>query len=264
LYVLEKWWWEMEKKKQKYIDVSEICLLAGEIMLASGAETYRVEDTMVRIAYAYGVENAESYVTPTAIIFAVNGDLYPSETKMKRIEKRTTDLNKIATVNSLSREISEGKWTMEDAYAQLKQIKKENGSFSIPIQILAAGIASGCFVIMFSGKWTDVLPGFIVGSLGYFCFLYIHQIMKVRFFSEFVSSLIIGFTANLFVYAGIGDQTDKIIIGSVMPLVPGLLITNAIRDLMVGHLISGLGKGAEALLTAFAIGAGIAVVYAIF
>ncbi|KIO69683.1 hypothetical protein B4064_1151 [Caldibacillus thermoamylovorans] len=262
--IRKKWGTRMEKNRQNYIDVSEICLLAGEIMLASGAETYRVEDTMVRIAHAYGVKNAESYVTPTAIIFAVNGELYPAGTKMKRIERRTTDLNKIATVNSLSREISEGKWTIESAYERLKQIKKENISFSVPIQILAAGIASGCFVIMFLGKWIDVLPGIVAGSIGYFCFLTIHQIVKVRFFSELVSSLIIGFTANIFVYAGIGDQADKIIIGSVMPLVPGLLITNAIRDLMVGHLISGLAKGAEALLTAFAIGAGIAVAYAIF
>jgi uncharacterized membrane protein YjjP (DUF1212 family) len=59
---------------------------------------------------------------------------------------------------------------------------------------------------------------------------------------------------------GAGQQVDKIIIGSVMTLVPGLLVTNAVRDLMAGHLVSGLSKGAEALLTAFAIGSGIAVV----
>jgi uncharacterized membrane protein YjjP (DUF1212 family) len=46
-----------------------------------------------------------------------------------------------------------------------------------------------------------------------------------------------------------------------MPLVPGLAITNAVRDLMGGDLVSGLSKGAEALLTAFAIGAGIAAVF---
>ena len=53
---------------------------------------------------------------------------------------------------------------------------------------------------------------------------------------------------------------DKIIIGSVMPLVPGLLITNAVRDLMDGHFLAALSKGADALLTSLAIGTGIAIV----
>ena len=68
----------------------------------------------------------------------------------------------------------------------------------------------------------------------------------------------------LFVRNGFGFDLDKIIIGSVMPLVPGLHITAAVRDLMAGHLVSGLSKGAEAFLTAFAIGAGIAAVLSIY
>jgi uncharacterized membrane protein YjjP (DUF1212 family) len=68
----------------------------------------------------------------------------------------------------------------------------------------------------------------------------------------------------LFVVIGFGHELDKIVIGSVMPLVPGLLITNAVRDLMAGHLVAGLSKGAEAFLTAFAIGSGIAIIFAIY
>lgn len=70
--------------------------------------------------------------------------------------------------------------------------------------------------------------------------------------------------AALLVSLGLGRELDKIIIGSVMPLVPGLLITNAVRDLMAGHLVSGLSRGAEAFLTAFAIGTGIAVMFTLF
>lgn len=85
----------------------------------------------------------------------------------------------------------------------------------------------------------------------------------MKFFAEFSASFLIGIVASLLVLAGIGKELDKIIIGSVMPLVPGLLITNAVRDLMAGHLVSGLSRGAEAFLTAFAIGAGIAFVFTI-
>jgi uncharacterized membrane protein YjjP (DUF1212 family) len=68
----------------------------------------------------------------------------------------------------------------------------------------------------------------------------------------------------LLVAIGLGNDLDKIIIGSVMPLVPGMLITNAVRDLMAGHLVAGLSKGAEAFLTAFAIGTGIALIFSIY
>jgi len=90
----------------------------------------------------------------------------------------------------------------------------------------------------------------------------INNLTKVKFFSEFTASLVIGFVAFFAVKYSFGTELDKIIISSVMPLVPGILITNAVRDLMAGHFMSGMAKGAEAFLTAFAIGAAIAVTLA--
>ena len=98
------------------------------------------------------------------------------------------------------------------------------------------------------------------GGVGYVIVTKIHELTRVKFFAEFVGSLFIGLIGYAAVQTGLGFELDKIIIGSVMPLVPGLLITNAVRDLMAGHFVSGLSKGAEAFLTAFAIGAGVALV----
>ncbi|WP_025697617.1 threonine/serine exporter family protein, partial [Paenibacillus forsythiae] len=97
-------------------------------------------------------------------------------------------------------------------------------------------------------------------GLGYAAVVYLQRLVQIKFFAELTASALIGLLSFLFVQASAGAETDKIIIGSVMPLVPGLLITNAVRDLMAGHLISGLSKGAEAFLTAFAIGTGIGLV----
>ncbi|WP_025689934.1 threonine/serine exporter family protein, partial [Paenibacillus zanthoxyli] len=128
------------------------------------------------------------------------------------------------------------------------------------LQIMAAALAGGCFTIIFKGSFWDALPALFVSGLGYASVLYLQRLVQVKFFAELTASALIGLLSFLFVQAGIGAETDKIIIGSVMPLVPGLLITNAVRDLMAGHLISGLSKGAEAFLTAFAIGTGIGLV----
>nr|WP_263323238.1 threonine/serine exporter family protein [Neobacillus sp. Marseille-Q6967] len=249
----------MTQQKIDTYEIIEVCLLAGKIMLQSGGETYRVEDTMMRIASAFGIENTHSYVTPTGIIFSAEG-AEPTKTKLIRILTRSTDLKKVAVVNSISRSITSGEIGIQEALKLLKELEHQDISFPFWIQVTAASIASGCFMIMFKGEWNDFIPAMISGGLGYLGFLYLHRYITVRFFSEFLAAFIIGLVSLIFVKVGAGHQLDKIIIGSVMTLVPGLLLTNAVRDLMAGHLVSGLSKGAEALLTAFAIGSGIAVV----
>jgi uncharacterized membrane protein YjjP (DUF1212 family) len=238
--------------------VLRVCLLAGRIMMESGAETYRVEDTMSRIAAAYGITEAHSFVTPTGIIVSLQG---VSPTQLVRISNRTTDLEKVARVNGISRQIADGSLDMDEAYTLLKELEIAQLLFPNWLQIAAAAIVSGAFLIMFKGVWTDFFPALLIGGVGYSSLLIIQHYTKVKFFAEFISSLIIGILAFQLVGIGVGEELDKIIIGSVMPLVPGLLITNAVRDLMVGHFVSGLSKGAEAFLTAFAIGAGVAVVF---
>lgn len=251
----------MKNDQNQTYDIIDVCLLAGKIMLRSGAETYRVEDTMMRIAAAYGIKETHSYVTPTGIIFSVSSK---TPTQLVRIVDRSTDLQKVAKVNAVSRRISSGELSVQEAYSQLTEIELDAHAYPIWVQIGAASIASGCFLIMFQGVWADFLPAFIAGGIGFSSLIYLHQLVEIKFFAEFLASLIIGILSVLFVSLNIGAELDKIIIGSVMPLVPGLLITNAVRDLMAGHLVSGISKGAEAFLTAFAIGAGVAVVFSFY
>lgn len=241
-------------------ELIEICLLAGKIMLQSGAETYRVEDTMTRLADALELTGSQSYVTPTGIVFQ-SGEM--KWAKLIRIVERTTDLEKVAAVNDISRKLTSGDISRDKAHRLLIQIDTTRHAYPIWLQIIAAALASGCFTFMFLGGPEDFIPGIICGGLGFVTFLWLHRLVKVKFFAEFTASLIIGLVAHLLVKVGMGNALDKIIIGSVMPLVPGLLITNAVRDLMAGHLVSGLSRGAEAFLTAFAIGAGVAVVFTV-
>lgn len=253
----------MEKQEIETHEIMEVCLLAGKVMLQSGAETYRVEDTMMRMAASFGIKETNSYVTPTGIIFSADSN-GPTKTKLIRISERSTDLKKVAMVNNISRKISSGHIQLLEAHNQLKEIDSLNMTFPFGIQVIAASIASGCFLIMFNGNWNDFIPAIISGGLGYLSFVSFHRFVPIRFFSEILAAFVIGLLSLLFVKIGVGHELDKIVIGSVMPLVPGLLITNAIRDLMAGHLVSGLSKGAEALLTSFAIGCGIAIVLTYF
>ncbi len=251
----------MDNKTHDPHKIMEVCMLAGKIMLRSGAETYRVEDTMVRIAASAENLVSHSYVTPTGILFSIEGR---EPTKFTRIVERSTDLEKVSKVNSISRQLSGGILTIDEALNRLKELENENLYFSVWFQLLAAASASGCFLIMFGGEWRDFIPAFLAGGLGYSGLLYVHYIVRIRFFAELTAAFIIGSISYCMLALHIGTELDKIIIGSVMPIVPGVLITNAIRDLMAGHLVSGLSKSAEALLTAFAIGSGIALTFALY
>jgi uncharacterized membrane protein YjjP (DUF1212 family) len=115
-------------------------------------------------------------------------------------------------------------------------------------------------LILLGGSWSDLPFAFVFGGTGFIIVETSLEKTRVKFFAEFIAASIVGIIAFLSVFLNIGEDLNTIIISGVMPLVPGLLITNAVRDLMAGHFVSGVSKGAEALLTAFAIGAGVALV----
>jgi uncharacterized membrane protein YjjP (DUF1212 family) len=242
----------------KQVATAKVCMLAGKIMLECGAETYRVEDTMNRIADAYGLKNAQSYATLTGINFShENQDM----TYFLRVTSRATDLHKIAEVNEVSRKITAGDLSPAEAKLLLNNISQAKLTFPSWLQIVAAAFVSGSFSIMFGGTWWDFLPAFLAGGVGFASMLLFEKLMEIKFIAEFLASFIIGLVAVASIHYGFGQALDRVIIGAVMPLVPGLHITNAVRDLMAGHLVAGVSKGVEAVLTAFAIGAGVAVVF---
>ncbi|MFC5650965.1 threonine/serine exporter family protein [Paenibacillus solisilvae] len=247
----------MNRHANEMKDIVEVCLLAGKLMLKNGAETYRVEDTMTRISHAYGIHESHSYVTPTAILFSIEG---AEAARLARISDRTIQLDKVTEINGISRRISRGELSVKEAYNLLKEVDASRKIYPLWFSTLAAGLTSGCFLIMYGGIWRDFIPALIAGGFGYYCLIIVQRYVHIKFFSEFTASLMIGLLASLIVLMDLGEQFDKIVIGSVMPLVPGLLMTNAVRDLMAGHLVSGLSKGSEAFLTAFAIGTGVVAV----
>lgn len=246
----------MEQPHNSYHLIAQTCLLAGKIILQNGGETYRVEDTMVRIAASYGIADAQSYVTPTGILFAMDASV--PTTRLIRISERSINLRKVSLVNDISRRISGGQLEVSEAHRLLTEIDELPLAYPALLQVLVAALASGCFLIMFGGQWHDFMAAVLAGGLGFGSVVLLHRLVPAKLFAEFAASLLLGGMTILLVKSNMALDLDTVIIASVMPLVPGLHITNAVRDLMAGHLVSGLSKGVEAFLTAFAIGAGIA------
>ncbi|GEK90366.1 threonine/serine exporter family protein [Alkalibacterium putridalgicola] len=243
-------------------EIMDICVEAGRVMLENGAETYRVEDTLYRIAKSYHLENINVFVVPTALIITVQGNDGLDHTELLRMNDRNTNLEKVSMVNDLSRQLAKKNLPPKKVRDKLTNIKNTPTNFTRLQRNGAMALACGGFTLLFGGSFMEVLPAFIAGGLGHYLYEVVNNWTNVSFFAEMIASFFIGLLAVLFITLGFGQDLNVIIIGSVMSLVPGMAITNSFRDLMAGHLLAGVAVLAKALITAGAIGIGIAIVLA--
>ena len=150
--------------------------------------------------------------------------------------------------------------TIDEAKTELIHLRRASLQYSLFMNFIAAFVACGFFLFMFGGTASDFWIACLAGGAAFLTFSFVQKYIQIKFFSEFVASAVVISIAAIFTKIGIAKNQDIITIASVMPLVPGILITNAIRDLLAGELLAGMSRGVEAALTAFAIGAGVAIV----
>ena len=96
----------------------------------------------------------------------------------------------------------------------------------------------------------------LVAAVVWICVFFTDKIIPQKTFSKFFASAIATLLAFLVVHIGWINSMDKVIIGNIMTLIPGIGLTNAIRDLFVGDSIAGILRLTDAMLTALAIAAG--------
>ena len=234
--------------------IKDVVMLAARILLESGAEGTRVEDTMSRIAMKLGYSESNSFVTNTVIQFTLHNESYP---RLYRIKSRDTNLIKISQANEISRQITHGSISLEDAKKKLEEIYVAKRDSSLPFKGRAAAIIAVSFLYLQGGRLIDIATALLAGSIGYLVVEILDRKLHAQFIPEFLGSLVIGIIAVLGHSLVPSGDLATIIIAAVMPIVPGVLITNAIQDLFGGHMLMFTTKSLEALVTSFGIGAGV-------
>ncbi|QZY57484.1 threonine/serine exporter family protein [Crassaminicella profunda] len=244
-------------------NILALAVYAGEIMLKNGAETYRVEDTIIRICHAYNIPCVESFVTPTGIFVSIDPQDHNNDdnviTFIKRIQIRTIDLNKISQVNNFSRKLTTSYLSVEEGMDLLKKID------TLPkypglLKIIGAGIASAFFGLLLGSTYNDFFSSFFIAMIIYIAVSFIDKLHSNLFIQNFIGGAIAALLAIFSVNIDLGMNIDKIIISSIMILVPGVAITNAIRDYISGELLSGVARSAEAIIVAISIAVGVGAV----
>jgi len=222
----------------------ELICLAAQTVLENGGETYRVEETAQRMAKGLGLEELSIAAFPTSIFVEAEG-----RARVRRISRRGTDLVRLTKANDISRRVERGELSAEKAKALLGAAR-DIPSPAQWVQILGSGLAGASFSLLFGGGVGTFVVAFLIGMLAQMVQpLFSHMEMSA-FFSNFTGGLISAVLAEgiaLFIPYGSVNAT---IIGSIMPWLSGLSMTNAVRDTMYGDLISGVTRAVEGLLMA--------------
>ncbi|WP_040211521.1 threonine/serine exporter family protein, partial [Clostridium polynesiense] len=206
----------------------QLAVEAGKIILENGGETYRVEETINRICDSYNVKFAESFVTPTGIMVSAYTPEGTNISVIKVIKKRTVDLEKISSVNELSRNITSSKLSPEEFQVKLNEINS-SPRYNLITTLFFSGIVTSFFTLLFGGNVKEALVAFLIGIIIKIITILSGELEINDFFVNIMGGAIASAIAILFVHTGFATDLDKIIIGSIMLLVPGIAITNAIR-----------------------------------
>lgn len=240
-------------KKFALKEILSISLDVGERMLKCGAEVSRVEQTISIICSGYGVKYKEVFVMNSLIVATLRDDK-DSVTESRRIIHHENDLEQLEKLNNLSRRICKDNVSRNYVLKQINKCKKKKDKKKV---ILGQILAAFSFTLFFGGSMMDAIVAAIIAIILYILIMFTKTSKFNGLINNFLSSFVIGFIAILFTKIGIGNNFDKIIIGDIMLLIPGLSIFISINDIFKGDTLSGIGRFTEGIFLALTIAAGV-------
>ena len=229
----------------------------GYELAMAGAETFRVEESIQRVMAAYGVE-AEVFAIPNYLMVSITDQDGNPITRMRRIGSHGNNLDAVEKYSNLSRAFCNRTPEPETGRQWFAMAKAALCSYSLPMQYLGFFIGAAGHALFFGGNWMDFfcsgLCGMLVGL--------VNQFLDKRKANQFFSTIASAFLMALLAYSmgamGITKNPDAVTIGALMILVPGLLFTNAMRDIIYGDTNSGINRCVQVILIAMGIALGTA------
>ena len=229
----------------------------GYELSMSGAETYRVEESVYRILTAYGLES-EVFAIPNCLIVSITSPEGQPMTYMRRIGIHGNDLNSVERYSALGRQICAEKPDPEEAMQLLKQTRSSCKSYHWTVLLLGYFLGAAGFGVFFGGSFLDALIGGFGGLVTGASMMFMDRFKANNFFKTMLASFPLAFIPYIFGALGIIENPDAAIMGTVMALIPGLLFTYAMRDIIFGDTNSGVNRIVQVLLIALAISCGTA------
>ncbi len=229
----------------------------GYELAMCGAETFRVEESVSRVLEAYGVK-AEVFAIPNCLTVSIETADAKPMTRMRRIGYHGNDIDGVERYASFSRHLCTHKPDPAQARNSLAQLREQAHAYPLPIYLLGSFLGAAGFAMVFGGSVIDGLCGGFCGLVVGLINHYMDQMKANQFFRTIAAAFPMALIAYALSAVGIADNADMVTIGALMILVPGLLFTNAMRDIIFGDTNSGTNRIVQVLLIAAAIALGTA------
>ena len=234
----------------------ETLQLAGKIIMENGGETYRAEETINRMGAGFGMKEVDSFAVPSGLFISyMNAEGVPV-TSVRRVRRESRNLTRVDEVNRISRRVSAGRADCRQVLEQLREVERHPGDFAGKWCLPAAFLCACGFTAMLGGSPVSIAISGAVAAL-------VQGVESIlgRFRSHGTATSILAGWLTAMIPLALArvipsPETELIIAGAVMPLVPGLAMTNAVQDTMRRDMISGISHGVQAVLDAFLIAGG--------
>lgn len=245
----------LKKDYFKLEDILKITLEIASLLQKNGADVRRVEDTMQRICIAYNLKKPEVFSITSIIIITGTDKTGRTITQTKRIYNSSTNLTILEETNALSREICENPKSLSYVMDKINEIKSKSRK-NQPKIIIGYIIASGIFAMFYGGNINDAISAILSSIILFIGNIYILKPISNQILYTFSMSTLMGVSAIVLVYLGIGSHVDKIMIGDIMLLIPGMALINSLMDMFCGDFVTGTTRVTNTLLTTLAIAGG--------
>ena len=233
----------------------DLAIDLGYELAMSGAETFRVEESVTRLLAAYGVDS-DVFAIPSYIMITIRTDNRTPMTRMRRIGYHDNNMDSVEKFSNLSRKIVAQKPELEECHQWLADTRKSCRSYSMQTQYLGYLFGAGGFGLFMGGTWVDGICAGLCGLLIGLVDKYLDHLKANQFFRTIASSFLMAMLAYTLGVLGIARNPDAVTIGALMLLVPGLLFINAMRDIIYGDTNSGVNRIVQVFLVAAALSLG--------
>lgn len=230
--------------------------LAGRIILENGGETYRAEDTVTRMAQALGLTEVDVFGVPSGLFISYTDEAGERETSVSRVFLQGTHLARVDAVNQISRRLAEGGLAPQGLIDALQKAARIGADMSMWYAPLTAFLTAVGFAVMFGGGAIDMLVGGVCAALTQLTPWLFRRQDTGKMASVLTGGMLCALIPLLFhAVTGLG-VTEAMIASAIMPLVPGLSMTNAVQDILRGDMVSGVAHGARAVMVAALVAGG--------
>lgn len=232
------------------------CVLdVGELILKSGGEVNRVEDTMNRMLRAYGFLRVDVFTITSSIVVTVQNAQGQILTQTRRVYGSDMNLERVHLLNQLAREVCQRPISVQELEWEIKAVR-ESRVWPLGVMTLFYGMTASAFAVFFGGGWLEFIFAALTG-MGLCLLLHVlSQVVSNAVVRYAVCSAVGGLFLGLIRKYGVSYDVEPTMMGNIMLLIPGIALTNSIREMLGGDTMSGLLRMCESLLRTLAIAAG--------